>query len=110
MARKFLGSVPTEPNHNAQKQQVDAAYPFTQSETAPTPTKFGHRWLRPSTSVESVWTSIAGGSWVASAGGGGGGMGLFGFSVVNGDLILEYVDGDTPPNFQIVDGDLTFTF
>lgn len=41
----------------------------------------------------------------------GGGLGLFQFEVNDdGDLILHYPDGDPEPGFEIVNGELIFTF
>lgn len=44
------------------------------------------------------------------SGGGGGGLGLYYFTIVDGDLILNYDDGGTPPDFSInASGELIYT-
>lgn len=50
--------------------------------------------------------SIGGGSGSSSGGGGGGGTSMFTFEIVDGDLIMHYQDGTTPPNIFIRGTDL----
>jgi hypothetical protein len=76
MAKKFLGVAPTAANELAVKQQVDdAAYVFTVNDVAPTPIKFGHWWISPSTGTAAIWvpTGTGNGAWYVPQGGGGSG-------------------------------------
>lgn len=70
MGIKYLGVAPAAPEDIATKAMVDtAAYPFTVNSTAPTPIKFGHRWLSPDTGIESVWVpTTTGGTWFVPIG------------------------------------------
>jgi len=72
MARTYLGSVPVSANALVQKQQLDAAaFVITFDDAEPTPLKYGHWWVQPSSGLASLWVPTSTGdlgTWFSPVG------------------------------------------